>query len=284
MSFSAQPAHARRNYRPSAAAGATVLLALANERTPLVQPGRRNGRPALLLADALRVTQRADGMLAVERRELGIWRPDPETESLPLIAPSQLIDAAVTCAVRECIRSATADGPLETQDRLYVERRLRAEGTVRLVRANAKEWGVNESRIGVLGFSAGGETAGLAAINHKSELYKAVDKIDETSARPDFAVLVYPAYFTDKKNRLKETVTITKETPPMFLAHSFDDPVDVRSSLLLALGLKDAGVACELHTYATGGHGWGMRQTGHPCNTWPARCGEWMDKQGWLKK
>ena len=62
-----------------------------------------------------------------------------------------------------------------------------------------------------------------------------MDKIDETSARPDFAVLVYPAYFTDKKNRLKETVTITKETPPMFLAHSFDDPVDVRSSLLLAL-------------------------------------------------
>ena len=159
-----------------------------------------------------------------------------------------------------------------------------AQRAVRLVRANAIEWGLNESRIGVLGFSAGGETAGLAAINHKSELYKPVDKVDETSARPDFAVLVYPAYFTDKKNRLKETINITKETPPMFLAHSFDDPVDVRSSLLLALGLKDAGVGCELHTYAGGGHGWGMRNTGHPCNTWPARCGEWMDKQGLLKR
>jgi len=54
--------------------------------------------------------------------------------------------------------------------------------------------------------------------------------------------------------------------------------------LLLALGLKDAGVGCELHTYASGGHGWGMRNTGHPCNTWPTRCGEWLEKQGWLKK
>lgn len=104
-----------------------VLLALASERPPFVQPGGGNGRRALLLGDALRITQRADGLLTVERRELGLWRPDPESESLPLIDPSRLIDAAVTCAVRECIRSATADGPLESRDRLYVERRLRAD-------------------------------------------------------------------------------------------------------------------------------------------------------------
>jgi acetyl esterase/lipase len=159
-----------------------------------------------------------------------------------------------------------------------------AQRAVRMVRANAKEWGLDAKRIGILGFSAGGETAGLAAINHKVAQYEAIDKVDEASGRPDFAVLVYPAYFTDKKNRLKDTVTITKETPPMFLAHSFDDPVDVRSSLLLALGSKDAGVSCELHTYASGGHGWGLRKTGHPCNSWPDRCAEWMEKQGYLKK
>ena len=159
-----------------------------------------------------------------------------------------------------------------------------AQRAVRMVRTSAKEWGLDPMRIGILGFSAGGEAAGLAAINHEVEQYPAIDIVDEASARPDFAILIYPAYFTDKKNRLKDTVTITKETPPMFLAHSFDDPVDVRSSLLLALGLKDAGVSCELHTYASGGHGWGLRKTGHPCNTWPDRCGEWMDKQGYLKK
>ena len=159
-----------------------------------------------------------------------------------------------------------------------------AQRAVRMVRSNAKDWGLDPKRIGILGFSAGGEAAGLAAIHHKVEQYPAIDKVDEASGRPDFAILVYPAYFTDKKNRLKDSVTITKETPPMFLAHSFDDPVDVRSSLLLALGLKDAGVSCELHTYASGGHGWGLRKTGLPCNTWTDRCGEWLEKQGYLKK
>jgi dipeptidyl aminopeptidase/acylaminoacyl peptidase len=70
----------------------------------------------------------------------------------------------------------------------------------------------------------------------------------------------------------------------MFLVHAFDDPVDPRNSLLLATELKAAGVSCELHMYATGGHGYGMRNTGHPVNTWPERCMEWMLKQGYVKK
>ncbi len=159
-----------------------------------------------------------------------------------------------------------------------------AQRAVRLARANAKDWGIDPKRIGIFGFSAGGETAGLTAILHKESQYKAIDTLDETSARPDFAVLVYPGGLLDKDNKLKPVVAPTKETPPMFLAHSFDDPVDVRNSLLLAGELKAAGVGCELHIYATGGHGWGMRDTGHPCNTWTARCAEWMETQGWLKK
>ena len=70
----------------------------------------------------------------------------------------------------------------------------------------------------------------------------------------------------------------------MFLAHAFDDPVDSRNSILMASELKAVGVSCELHVYATGGHGYGMRDTGHPVNTWPQRCMEWMKKQGYLKK
>ena len=70
----------------------------------------------------------------------------------------------------------------------------------------------------------------------------------------------------------------------MFLVHAFDDPVDPRNSLLLASELKSVGVSCELHMYATGGHGYGMRNTGHPVNTWPERCLEWMVKQGYAKK
>ena len=160
-----------------------------------------------------------------------------------------------------------------------------AQRAIRVVRDKAGEWGIDPKRIGILGFSAGGETAGLAAILHAQSQYEAVDKADKVSARPDFAVLIYPGGLVDRSNtKLREHVKPDKETPPMFLAHAFDDPVDPRNSILLATELKAVGVSCELHVYATGGHGYGMRNTGHPVNAWPQRCLEWMTKQGYAKK
>lgn len=160
-----------------------------------------------------------------------------------------------------------------------------AQRAVRVVRGRASEWGIDPKRIGILGFSAGGETAGLTALLHSQSQYTAVDKLDEVSARPDFAVLIYPGGFVEKGNAvLKSYVKPTKETPSMFLAHAFDDPVDPRNSMLLATELKSLNVPCELHIYATGGHGFGMRDTGHPCNRWPQRCVEWMERQGYLKR
>jgi acetyl esterase/lipase len=160
-----------------------------------------------------------------------------------------------------------------------------AQRAVSVVRSKAGEWGIDPKRIGILGFSAGGETAGLAALLHQQRQYEAVDRTDEASARPDFAVLVYPGGMVEKGNaKLKEYVKPPRDTPPMFLVHAFDDGVDVRNSLLLATELKAVGVPCELHVYATGGHGYGMRNTGHPVNGWPKRCEEWLAKQGYLKK
>jgi len=156
---------------------------------------------------------------------------------------------------------------------------------VSLVRSKAEEWSIDPKRIGILGFSAGGETAGLASIMHAKRQYEAADKVDEVSDRPDFAVLIYPGGFLEKDNsKLREYVKPTKDTPPMFLAHAFDDPVDVRNSVLLAAELKAVGVSTELHVFAKGGHGYGIRDTGHLCNTWPQRCQDWMGKQGYLKK
>jgi acetyl esterase/lipase len=159
-----------------------------------------------------------------------------------------------------------------------------AQRSVSLVRAKAGEWGIDPKRIGILGFSAGGETAALTAVFHERQ-YPAVDKFDEVSSRPDFAVLVYPGGLLEKDNsKLREYAKPNKDTPPMFLAHAFDDPVDVRNSIFLAVELKKLKVPCELHVYAAGGHGFGMRNTGHPCNAWPQRCIEWMTKQGYSKK
>jgi acetyl esterase/lipase len=160
-----------------------------------------------------------------------------------------------------------------------------AQRAVSLVRSRATEWGIDRKRIGILGFSAGGETAGLTAILHADRQYPGLEKVDAVSDRPDFAVLIYPGGFLEKDNaKLRDYVRPTKDTPPMFLAHAFDDPVDVRNSVLLASALKAVGVSTELHVFATGGHGYGIRNTGHPCNSWPQRCQEWMTKQGYLKK
>ena len=159
-----------------------------------------------------------------------------------------------------------------------------AQRAVSLVRSRAEEWNIDPKRIGILGFSAGGETAGLTALFLNQRKYDAIDNVDQVSSRPDFAVLIYAGGFFDKdQGRLREYVSASKETPPMFFAHAFDDKVPVENSLLLAAELKKVGVPAELHIYATGGHGFGMRDTGEPCNTWPARCEEWMRRMGWLE-
>lgn len=160
-----------------------------------------------------------------------------------------------------------------------------AQRAIRVVRSKAAKWKVDPKRIGILGFSAGGETAGLATLLCDQEHYPVVDDMDKASARPDFAALIYPAYFLNKeKTGLAEHAKPTKATPPMFLVYSYDDPVDPRNALYLSIAMKDVGVPCELHMYATGGHGYGMRKTGHPVNSWPDRLVEWMTKQGYLRR
>jgi acetyl esterase/lipase len=153
-----------------------------------------------------------------------------------------------------------------------------------LVRSRASEWRIDPQRIGMLGFSAGGQTAALTAILHQKRHYDRVDEIDNVSCRPDFVALIYPGGLTERENptKLLDVVQVDETMPPMFFAHSADDRVSPLNSVLLFTELKKAGVSAELHIYASGGHGWGMRQTGHPCNTWTDRFGEWLSSQGWL--
>src|SRR5262249_42669525 len=116
--------------------------------------------------------------------------------------------------------------------------------------------------------------------------YEPVDDVDKVSFRPDFSMLIYPAYFEkpDEPTKMREDVTITKNAPPTFLVHAWDDPVTVFSSLHIAAGLKNVGVPAELHIYATGGHGYGMRDTGHAVNTWPQRAADWLKESGLLSQ
>jgi acetyl esterase/lipase len=175
--------------------------------------------------------------------------------------------------------------PFRNPDKRWEAAVQDAQRAICLTRDRASAWGIDPARIGILGFSAGGETAGRAALMFNERQYPAVDAVDKVSCRPDFAILIYPAYLAaESEPRLRDNVVVTKETPPMFLAHAFDDPVTPLSSLLLAAELRKAGVPAELHLYATGGHGFGMRDTGEPINAWPQRCGEWLKRTGWLGK
>jgi acetyl esterase/lipase len=158
-----------------------------------------------------------------------------------------------------------------------------AQRAISLVRSNAKDWGIDPKRIGMLGFSAGGHLTAWTATNFDKRVYETIDEIDRTSCRPDFSVLIYPGYLVPKdKDELAPDIRVTKDTPPTFFAHAGDDPVKAENSVAMYQALKKVGVPAELHIYSAGGHGFGLRVSDKPCSTWPARCADWMKARGLL--
>jgi acetyl esterase/lipase len=147
-----------------------------------------------------------------------------------------------------------------------------------LVREHAKEWGIATDRIGVLGFSAGGHLAAMLSTNYAKRSYERVDAADDLSCRPDFSVLIYPAYLgqKDKPSVLSEQLPVDGKTPPAFIAMTQDDPVDVRSAFVYSAALNEARVPVELHVYPKGGHGYGLRKTELPVTSWPDRLKDWL--------
>lgn len=140
---------------------------------------------------------------------------------------------------------------------------------IRLVRSRAKEWSVDPARIGVMGFSAGGELAALAETRFDRGNDGASDPVERMSSRPDFAVVVYPGYRPG-------TVTVPKDAPPAFLVCADDDRSHVVTTVNLYLDLQKQGVSSEMHIYASGAHGFGMRPSEKPVATWPDRLSDWM--------
>ena len=156
-----------------------------------------------------------------------------------------------------------------------------AQRTMSVVRSKASGWGIDPKRIGILGFSAGGNLAAYASTHFDDRAYESLDDVDKVDCRPDFAVLVYPAWLAREGTaELLHDLPVTKQTPPVFFAHANDDPITSASSVAMYLALKRAGVPAELHVYAAGGHGFGLRPTNQPCSTWPQRCEEWLRSQG----
>jgi len=146
-----------------------------------------------------------------------------------------------------------------------------------LTRQHATEWKIDPNRLGVLGFSAGGHLSAAASTNFETRTYPAIDEADKLSARPDFTVLVYPAYLTDKDiTKTVPEITVTNKTPPAFIVMTQDDPVGVQNAVAYSLALKNAKVPCELHLFAVGGHGYGLRPKGNPVTGWPKLAEAWL--------
>jgi acetyl esterase/lipase len=159
-----------------------------------------------------------------------------------------------------------------------------AQRAVSMVRGRAHEWGVDPHRVGMLGFSAGGHLAAWAATNADRRAYEPVDEADRRSCRPDFVILMYPGGLVDKQSpeQLSPEIRVSKAAPPSFLAVAYNDNGSLASTVRMFRALKQAGVPAELHVFATGGHGFGMRSSDKPYAAWTKRCEEWLRSEGWL--
>ena len=150
---------------------------------------------------------------------------------------------------------------------------------IRLVRSQAAEWHLKPDRIGILGFSAGGELAAYAAMKSDAGNKDAADPIDRQSSRPDFQALIYPGSTS--------TFKVEPGMPPVFLAAGYKDRPDIAEGLAnVYLKYKAAKVPAELHMFANAGHGFGYRPDAKPSAAarWPERFTEWLTDTGLLKQ
>jgi acetyl esterase/lipase len=204
-----------------------------------------------------------------------------------------LTDAGVTCILvkyrvpntgcnwnQAAFRHVTPDIPMALQD---------AQRAISIVRYNANDYGIDPDKIGVLGFSAGGNLAVLMSTAFKHRSYDPIDEIDRVSSRPDFAIPVYPGHMTmEHKNKtpraiaaqeLNSDINVSAEIPPTLLIHAKDDPVDpVHYSKVYERELKKVGVDVKLILYENGGHAFGVKKQGADSDRWTDDAIKWLKK------
>jgi len=264
-----------------------------------VWPGKAPGDTGTVGEEKMEDSNHVKRITNVTRPTLTVFRPakDRDTGAAVVIAPgggynilawdlegeevaTWLNSIGVTGIVLKYRVPRRRDSP---KDQAPPQAQMDAQRAISLIRSKAPEWGIDPKRIGMLGFSAGGHLTAWTSTNFDKRVYEPIDEVDRVSCRPDFTVLIYPAYLTyDTKDALLPDIHVTKQTPPTFFAHAGDDGVPAEGSVQMYLALKRAKVPAELHIYASGGHGFGLRGD-KPCAKWPDRCADWMKSQGLLK-
>ena len=172
-----------------------------------------------------------------------------------------------------------ADAEIKTQP--WLRPLQDSQRALRRLRSHAADYGLDPAKIGLLGFSAGGQVGAIHLTQEKAH-YDAIDQIDETSHRPDFSLLIYPwRVADDKTGMLMPEIVPSAKMPPGFIVHTDDDQSSSLGSALIYLGMKKHGVSGELHVYQNGGHGYGIRdRPASVIGTWKERASEWLRLRG----
>ena len=146
---------------------------------------------------------------------------------------------------------------------------------IRTVRARAAVWNVDPHRIGIMGSSAGGHLAARASTSFNIKTYQAIDDIDKVSCRPDFTILLYPAYM-NKGEVLNKEFTVNHKLAPTLIISAQNDHNHFKGSTVYAQALKDCGASIRYHFFKIGGHGFGLRPKIKALSTWPDLCLQWL--------
>lgn len=154
-----------------------------------------------------------------------------------------------------------------------------AQRAMRIIRAHAGSWKLDRDKIGMMGFSAGGSLTARLSTGSDQDWYKPVDGFDSLTAKPDFSLLIYPAYLDQGTGHsLTPGLDVNAHTPQMFIFQAADDPYG-NSSLVMAGALRNNKVPFELHIYPKGGHGYGLRKGNPAAEEWPPLAAGWLKKE-----
>lgn len=175
--------------------------------------------------------------------------------------------------------------PTRDEERPYEKPAADAQRAIGILRHRAQEWSLDPKRIGLLGFSAGGNLLGHVACDRGPRTYPFHPERDDARG-PDFGIMIYGGGFVEQGDpgKFREGFSVPPDAPPLFMAVAHDDKKSPLEMVQVYIAYKKQNLSAELHVYAEGGHGFGMRKGGKPVHAWPDRCAEWMSARGLLPK